>query len=217
MRCLFFPLLTLSFGPLLLSACSEPADEAALVASSCGSRECPAGTTVRESRSLDASDDISAGYDPATYSGEGAYKRYGSGSCEYACEVNQPCPEGTFPVITKSCFTCGAITSEGIAQGTCTEEGTVAVSCGKQECPYGTGFEEKRSVSSGYDIGQGYDPDAYDAANAYKLFGEGACEFACKVLYPCPDGTFPVMTPSCFTCGAIVDGEVLQGDCGGSQ
>lgn len=195
--------------------CSDPVAAAADVAGSCGKQTCPAGTTPKESRTLSASNDVSAGYNPATYSADGAYKRYGSGSCEYACEVDQPCPANTFPVITQSCFTCGAVTSDGIAQGACTDEGKVAIECGKQECPYGTGFEEKRSITSGYDISKGYDP-SYDPATAYGVFGSGACEFACKVLYPCPTDTFPVMTRDCFTCGQIVNGVVLQGNCGGT-
>lgn len=90
----------------------------------------------------------------------------------------------------------------------------VAEACGDQPCPVGTAFTEIRSISAGYDIGLGYDPASYSASGAFKRFGEGDCEYACQVINACPDGTFPVITADCFTCGTLnAAGEVQQGTC----
>lgn len=103
------------------SACGEdPIDAAESVAGSCGEQACPVGTAFKESRSITAGYDISGGIDPAEYQAEGAFARFGEGECEYACEVIQACPEGTFPVITADCFTCGVLNAEGeVQQGSC--------------------------------------------------------------------------------------------------
>ncbi len=206
-----------SCAPLLLLAglyaCGDPAEEAGDVAKSCGQQACPAGTRVVETRSLDASNDISGGYDPVTYKADGAYQRMASGSCEYACEVIQACPAGSFPIITRECMKCAPIEGTTVKPVACSDEGTVAVECGRQECPMGTVVEEKRNVERGYDISMG--PGAgYDPENAFQLFGEGKCEYACRVAFPCPAEMFPVIRSDCFTCGLVVDGMVVQGDCG---
>lgn len=93
--------LAVVFLSFAVTNCGDPAEKAAEAASGCGKRSCPSGTRPEETRALDASSDISGGYDPATYKAEGAYKRSGSGSCEYACVVTQACPEGTFPIINE--------------------------------------------------------------------------------------------------------------------
>jgi hypothetical protein len=194
---------------LLLAAanCSDPAEKAGETASACGKRSCPAGTRPEESRMLDASNDISGGYDPATYKAEGAYKRSGSGSCEYACVVTQACPDNTFPIITDECFTCGAIDDEGqVDQGVCSDEAVVATECGKQTCPTGTVVIEKRRTESskGYDVSQGFDPNKYDSELVpYLSFGEGECEYQCSPFQACPESTFPIITDDCFTCAYI--------------
>lgn len=94
---------------LLAPGCSDPGEDARAVAESCGQQECPVGTAFRESRSVTSGVDISGGYDPATYKADGAYQKLGAGDCEYVCQVINSCPDGTFPVITKDCFTCTAI------------------------------------------------------------------------------------------------------------
>jgi hypothetical protein len=100
--------------------CGDPGEDAKEVASSCKNQSCPAGTAQTNKASVQGSSDISGGYDPATYKAEGAYKRMGSGSCEYICQVFSPCPDSTFPVITQTCFTCGLILPDGtIGQGMC--------------------------------------------------------------------------------------------------
>lgn len=109
-------------GILVLCACSDPSEDAKDVANSCGKRPCPVGTLFHEKKSFSGSYDISGGYDPATYKAEGAYKTMGSGSCEYVCEVMQPCPTSpaTFPYITEKCFTCVVVLSDNtLGQPTC--------------------------------------------------------------------------------------------------
>lgn len=91
------------------AGCGDPSEDARAVAESCGKQECPVGTAYRESRSIVSGVDISGGYDPATYEADGAYKKMGSGDCEFLCQVINACPDGTFPVITADCFTCTAI------------------------------------------------------------------------------------------------------------
>jgi hypothetical protein len=204
----------------LATNCSDPAEKAGQTANACGMRSCPSGTRPEETRMLDASNDISGGYDPATYKAEGAYKRSGSGACEYACVVTQPCPEGTFPVIGTDCFTCGTVTDDGVDQGVCSDEAAVATECGKQECPVGTGVVESRSIegSKGYDVSQGFDPNKFDPnAVAYLTFDKGECAYACTPLQACPEGTFPVITGDCFTCAAIIGDEIKQATCKGVQ
>ena len=111
-----------SAGALLLlgAACTDPIQSAEDIANSCGKQDCPVGTAFREIREVQGGYDISAGFDPSTYSADGAFQSMGSGSCSYACEVINPCPEKTFPVITQTCFTCGVVNSAGdVAQGAC--------------------------------------------------------------------------------------------------
>lgn len=220
MRVWNLPLSIACISALLASwSCGDPATKAGETASACGRRECPSGTRPEETRSLDASNDISGGYDPATYKAEGSFKRSGSGSCEYACVVIQPCPEGTFPIIGEECFTCGNILENGMVdQGACSDEGLVATECGKQVCPTGTGVVEKRSIEGGkgYDVSKGFDPSTFDPdQKAYLTFDKGECEYACTPLQACPDGTFPIITNDCFTCGAIIGDEIKQAVCRG--
>lgn len=220
MRVWNLPLSIACISALLASwSCGDPATKAGETASSCGKRSCPSGTRPEETRSLDASNDIGGGYDPATYKAEGSFKRSGSGACEYACVVIQPCPDGTFPIIGEECFTCGNILDDGtVDQGVCSDEAVVATECGKQVCPTGTGVVEKRSVEGGkgYDVSQGFDPAEFDPKQtAYLTFDKGECEYACSPLQPCPDGTFPIITNDCFTCGAIIGDEIKQAVCRG--
>jgi hypothetical protein len=220
MRVWNLPVSIACISALLASwSCGDPATKAGETASACGRRECPSGTRPEETRSLDASNDISGGYDPATYKAEGSFKRSGSGSCEYACVVIQPCPNGTFPIIGEDCFTCGNIKEDGtVDQGACSDEGLVATECGKQLCPTGTGVVEKRSIEGGkgYDVSQGFDPATFDPdQKAYLTFDKGECEYACTPLQACPDGTFPIITNDCFTCGAIIGDEIKQAVCRG--
>jgi len=88
----------------------------------------------------------------------------------------------------------------------------IAESCGDQECPVGTAFYESRSVEGSWDIQAGLDPTSYSGEIAYSQYGAGECTYTCETLYPCQDGTVPVMTEACFTCAPFndVDG-VLPG------
>ena len=91
----------------------------------------------------------------------------------------------------------------------------IAESCGDQECPVGTAFAEYREIRSGFELGVGLDPKSYSGEVAFQNFGEGSCTYTCETINACPDGTFPVISADCFTCGAVTDdGEVAQGDCG---
>ena len=91
-----------------------------------------------------------------------------------------------------------------------------AAQCGQYECPVGTAPKELRQVKGGYDISGGLDLTAYSAEGAYSVFGEGNCEYACELLDPCDEGTFPVITKDCFTCGVLnASGQAVQGNCGG--
>lgn len=220
MRVWNLPVSIACISALLASwSCGDPATKAGETANACGQRSCPSGTRPEETRSLDASNDISGGYDPATYKAEGSFKRSGSGACEYACVVIQACPEGSFPIIDEDCFTCGAIQDDGtVDQGVCSDEAVVATECGKQVCPTGTGVVEKRSIEGGkgYDVSQGFDPATFDSKEtAYLTFDKGECEYACSPLQACPDGTFPIITNDCFTCGAIIGDEIKQAVCRG--
>ena len=107
-----------SFLPLLLGlsmACGEPQD--------CGKVEtCPVGTVIEESREnregFEISNDSTIDY--SEYQGELAFRRFESGSCEWACVAIQECPDDTFPVITEDCFTCGTVNPDGdVVQGDC--------------------------------------------------------------------------------------------------
>ncbi len=101
-------------------ACSDAGADAVKGAEACGEQKCPVGTAQEERASVTSGTDISGGYDPATYKAEGAYSRMGTGSCEYICRVIQACPDGFFPVITETCFTCGAILPDNtVDKATC--------------------------------------------------------------------------------------------------
>lgn len=93
---------------------SDAGDNAVEVAKACGQQKCPTGTAFAEKRAVTTGSDISGGFNPATYSADGAYKRFGTGECEYVCSVIQACPMGTFPFITETCFTCAAIAADGM-------------------------------------------------------------------------------------------------------
>src|SRR5687767_10868043 len=80
-------------------------------------------------------------------------------------------------------------------------------------CPAGTAVATSQQVSVGYDVDAAVDPATYSGEVGFKSFREGGCEWACATIQGCPEETFPVITTDCFTCGAIVDGEVLQGTC----
>lgn len=100
-----------------LCACNK---DSKLNQSDCGAQECPVGTAFSEYRADREGFDLSAGLDPATYSGEVAFSTFGESECAYQCETINPCPADTFPVITETCFTCGLITADGeVAQGSC--------------------------------------------------------------------------------------------------
>jgi len=107
------PLIPLLLG--LSMACDEPQD--------CGKVEtCPVGTVIeeyRESREgYEVSGDVSGDY--SEYEGGIAFRRFESGSCEWACVAIQECPDPTFPVITEDCFTCGTVNADGdLVQGDC--------------------------------------------------------------------------------------------------
>lgn len=89
-----------------------------------------------------------------------------------------------------------------------------AAMCGDYVCPIGTAPRELRQVEGGYEIGASIDVTKYQADGAYKVFGEGSCEYACEVMQPCNEGTFPVITKDCFTCGTMnAQGQVVQGAC----
>lgn len=106
----------------LVAGCGEEIEAAKEVAQSCGQQTCPAGTAQRESRGFSGGTDISGGVDPDNYSADGAFARFGKGECEYVCEVINPCPDGTFPVLTTECFTCGTLDAEdNVKQGSCSD------------------------------------------------------------------------------------------------
>lgn len=103
---------------LLLAAACGDTNQAA---SNCLDVMCPVGTAPRLESELSEAIDLDVAFDPVTYAGEVAFKRVGEGSCEILCATIEPCDEGTFPVITEDCFTCGFVdsVSGGVDQGSC--------------------------------------------------------------------------------------------------
>jgi len=103
---------------LLAVACGNPN----LAAQECD-EECPIGTAIAKSAEITEAIDLDLGVDPSTYAGELAFKRVGEGSCEMECITIEPCDEGTFPVITEDCFTCGLVSAETgeVNQGSCSD------------------------------------------------------------------------------------------------
>jgi hypothetical protein len=52
----------------------------------------------------------------------------------------------------------------------------------------------------------------------YANLGEGGCLYTCEATTECPDDTWPVITPDCFSCGAeLANGLIDQGDCTGDR
>jgi hypothetical protein len=120
-------------------------------------------------------------------------------------------------LLVLACFLASA--SLG-ALSACDNGTEAAGECGDQECPVGTAFYQSANSMLSYDISLGFNPATYEADGAFASFGSGSCEYYCSVIAPCPDGTFPVITADCFTCGIIdYDNEgnptVQQGDCSG--
>ncbi len=88
----------------------------------CGEQACPVGTAFAEDRADREGFELGVGVDPATYSGEVAFKRFGESECSYVCETISPCPDLTFPVISAECFTCGTVGPDGeVDQGSCSD------------------------------------------------------------------------------------------------
>lgn len=107
--------------PLLLLALL--ACGARKIAEECDASVCPVGTAPAESRALEGAIDLDLAFDPTTYAGEVAFKEISNGSCSVLCATIEPCDEGTFPVITEDCFTCGVVdeTTGEVNQGSCSE------------------------------------------------------------------------------------------------
>lgn len=119
-RCYRGPVMRLVLFSLTLSTAACLGVDATETSGQCMARECPAGTAPKELREVSGSYDIGLGFDPLSYKAEGAFKTFGEGKCEYACQLIQACPDRTFPVMTQACFTCGVLTSSNtVAQGSC--------------------------------------------------------------------------------------------------
>jgi hypothetical protein len=99
------------------AACGNPNE----AASNCLEQQCPVGTAPALESEIRQAIDLDVAFDPVTYSGELAYKSVGEGSCALDCLTIEPCDEGTFPVITETCFTCGLVNPEtgSVEQGAC--------------------------------------------------------------------------------------------------
>ena len=89
------------------------------------------------------------------------------------------------------------------------------VDCSNKACPVGTKFDEYRAARDGFDLNIEHDPDTYDGQFAFRSFGEEECRYTCVAIQECPEWTFPVITADCFTCAAVVDGEVVGVECAG--
>lgn len=112
------PLVGLSLGVLAAVTLGTACDP--LPEPSCETPQCPAGTTPVEAEAVSGRTDVSLGYNPSTYEADGAFTRLANGECVSYCQVIQPCPMETFPVISEGCFTCGAILADSsVAQGSC--------------------------------------------------------------------------------------------------
>lgn len=90
-------------------------------AENCLEVTCPVGTAPALSSELKSAIDLDLAFDPVTYAGELGFKTVGEGSCALQCLTIEPCDEGTFPVITEGCFTCGLVNAESgeVDQGSC--------------------------------------------------------------------------------------------------
>ena len=75
--------------------------------------------------------------------------------------------------------------------------------CGDQPCPAGT----HKLNSAKEQVG------AAEVNGEVKTFGSGECQFTCKAISHCPEGMFPVMTQECFSCGKVVEGKAVVGEC----
>ena len=90
------------------------------------------------------------------------------------------------------------------------------LTCGEQECPPGTYFDEERIFESGVNVSVGVTPTKGSANGkfGYASFKNGECSFTCVAVAECPDDTWPVITDECFTCAAFNDdGDIVAHNC----
>ena len=72
--------------------------------------------------------------------------------------------------------------------------------CTDYACPVGTYPDEYRELS--------------DSSEDYVNIIKGECRYACVAAQDCPDGWWPVITETCFTCATVLpSGENVGGDC----
>lgn len=98
---------------LVMLATGCPNKNSNLNASDCGEQGCPIGTTPEEYRKDREGFEVQAGADPATYSGEVAFKTFGESECAYQCVAIFTCAEDQYPFITESCYACAGINPDG--------------------------------------------------------------------------------------------------------
>lgn len=99
---------------LTVAACAKP-----LGPETCGERACPAGTFHENYSANRVGFEVDTNVDVKTYSGGVAFRNMGSGECRFTCVLMQPCPEGTFPVMTEECATCAVVVDGELKQGAC--------------------------------------------------------------------------------------------------
>jgi len=96
-------------------------------AESCAEYTCPVGTSPEEARGVASTEvDVSDGRGPSDgESGGKGFAVLSAGSCSYACVADSPCPTGTWPVITRDCFTCALLDADGqVIESDCEFEGS---------------------------------------------------------------------------------------------
>ncbi len=105
-------------------------------AESCETYTCPVGTAREEVRSVESWErDVSAGTGPeAGQSGGTGVAFFSVGECSFTCAALTECPAGTWPVITRDCFTCALLDDDGqVIESACDFDDNAATGTGNDD------------------------------------------------------------------------------------
>jgi len=99
---------------LLLAGC-DLSNTGQKGAEGCDTISCPVGTAQEEIRAIESYErDVSDGDSPGDgESGGRGVAFFSEGSCSFTCAALTECPAGTWPVITRDCFTCALLDEDG--------------------------------------------------------------------------------------------------------